>query len=195
MRKSAIVIVMIAAVTVFAQETYFPKGALSNNDRSDAFKATWYTSQLKALNEPSLSERARDSTLQTYRFTWLRSFHHPVAIRVEIRDDGTALIFAKVASGAGGYKPGSLTQNTSSPLTSEQVAGLVESIHKLGFWDIPSVEEGVNGCDGAQWIIEGIKEGKYHLVDRWSPSKGPVHDLGFMFLRLARMNIAKNEIY
>ena len=52
------------------------------------------------------------------------------------------------------------------------------------------------GCDGSQWIIEGIKKGKYHVVDRWSPAKGAVHDLGLAFaLGLAQLRIPKDQLY
>lgn len=42
--------------------------------------ATWYSSQLCALNEPLIFDQ-KSGTI--YRFTWLRTFHHPVAIRIQ----------------------------------------------------------------------------------------------------------------
>ena len=43
---------------------------------------------------------------------------------------------------------------------------------------MPSAEERTDGVDGAQWLVEGIKDGRYHLVDRWSPTDGPVRQSG-----------------
>jgi len=28
------------------------------------------------------------------------------------------------------------------------------------------------GLDGVQWIIEGVKNGNYHIVDHWAPRAG-----------------------
>ena len=44
---------------------------------------------------------------------WLRSFHHPVAVRLDIMSDGTGKLTVKIANGAAGYKPGKLVENTS----------------------------------------------------------------------------------
>ena len=52
------------------------------------------------------------------------------------------------------------------------------------------------GTDGSQWVIEGVRAGRYHVVDRWTPSKGVVRELGLMLaFDLAKMDIPKNEIY
>src|SRR5882757_8829431 len=50
------------------------------------FEAKWYSGQLSAAQEPSLYEAAqgnRQSIGSTVRFTWLRTFHSPVMVRVE----------------------------------------------------------------------------------------------------------------
>lgn len=86
-----------------AQETYFPKGVLSSDARGDLFRANWYSKHLKALEEPSLLGLAKNPSLQSYRFVWLRTFHHPVIVRLDIMADGTGDLTVKVASGAGGY--------------------------------------------------------------------------------------------
>ena len=74
--KRIALVVMMSALFAFAQQNYFPKGTLSSNDWVDGFKSNWYGTQLKALDEPSLSQKTEYSSLQAYRFTWLRSFHH-----------------------------------------------------------------------------------------------------------------------
>lgn len=154
--KRTILVVMMFALMLSAQETYFPKGALSSNDRSDAAKSNLYGRQLKALDEPSLS-RAGDADVQSYRFTWLRSFHQPVAVRIEVKSDSTGLLFLKVTNGAGGYKPGKLIKNTSRPLSLEQTTKFLTIVDQTRFWDTPSTDEDAAGVDGAQWIVEGAK--------------------------------------
>jgi hypothetical protein len=50
--------------------------------------------------------------------------------------------------------------------------------------------------DGAQWIIEGARNGTYHIVDRWSPEDGEIRALGLLILNdLAKMKLAAKEVY
>jgi len=85
----AIAAVILVALVVSAQDTYFPSGALSDSDRGDSDLARWYSGQLKALDEPSLLAEARNTSTQSYRFLWLRSFHHPIAVRLDVMADRT----------------------------------------------------------------------------------------------------------
>jgi hypothetical protein len=198
MRPVAFLLATLVLVpTVFAQEPYFPKGVLGNDPRSDAFVLNWYSKHLKALEEPSLLQLAKNPSSESYRFVWLRTFHHPVVIRIDIRADGIGELTTKVSNGAGGYEPGKLIENTSRPLTRQQSEQLVATIKKVQFWELPPHESSETvGCDGSQWIIEGVKNGKYHVVDRWTPGKGAVHELGLLFVSgLANMRIPKDELY
>ncbi len=50
--------------------------------------------------------------------------------------------------------------------------------------------------DGAQWVMEGWKEGKYRLVRRYSPNEGEFRELCVIFLLLAGLYPSKGqEIY
>ena len=196
-RTFPLLFLLSALIAAIAQEPYFPQGVLEDNERGDSFRSQWYSKQLKALQEPSLFQMSKDSKVESYRFVWLRTFHHPVIVRVDIKADGSAELTTKVSSGAGGYEPGKLIENASRPLVQRQTDKFLGTVKRLQFWELPTYEisEGV-GCDGSQWIIEGVKDGKYHVVDRWTPGKGPVHDLGLTFVfGLAQMRIPKDELY
>jgi hypothetical protein len=55
---------------------------------------------------------------------------------------------------------------------------------------------GDRGCDGADWILEAVKDGRYKLVIRWSPRNGPVRTLGLtMVNKLGELKIPNDEIY
>ena len=42
----------------------------------------------------------------------------------------------------------------------------------------------------------GVKDGTYHVVDRWSPDKCEVHSLGIMMLiDLAKLKLLYQEVY
>jgi len=76
------------------------------------------------------------------------------------------------------------------------VAPFLKRIEEAGFWNTPSVDNSRIMNDGAQWIVEGLKGGTYHLVDRQSPENGVAWELGRMFLfELAKLKLPKDEIY
>jgi hypothetical protein len=70
---------------------------------------------------------------------------------------------------AGGYAPGKLIENDTMALTKEQTDWFLREIEGNKFW-AAAVHSGYpGGCDGSQWVIEGIKNCSYHSVDRWTP--------------------------
>jgi hypothetical protein len=196
-RVCSIALIFFAAIGLTAQTTYFPNHAFDSDARLNNFVDGWYSHQLSAFDEPSLLTQSKDPSTQSYRFLWLRSFHHPIAVRIEVKPDGTAMLTTKVASGAGGYPPGHLVTNTSKPLTKQQTESFLHKIDADKFWELPPVLlKERQGDDGSQWIIEGVKGGKYPLATQWSPEQGPIHDLGAaLAFELAGLAIPKAEIY
>jgi hypothetical protein len=183
------------------QPFYFPPNALDDDGYSDE----WYSKHLAAMGEPSLWLASKDTKVRVYRFTWLRSFHHPVAVRLNIAKDGTAILSAKVTTGMGGYEPGELRTDKNIKLTKAQVDQFLELIEKAKFWQPPvkekpapkinedgTVTEEV-GLDGAQWIIEGVENGKYQLKDVWSPKEGAHREAALLLIKFAELQI--KEIY
>ena len=67
--------------------------------------AEWLQTQLKDLNEDCLYNKELKQNSIIYRFTWLRSFHHPIAIRIE-KTENEIMLYWKVGKGAGGYELG-----------------------------------------------------------------------------------------
>ena len=196
-RAFSIAAVLLAATLSTAQTTYFPNHAFDSDARLNKFENDWYSGQLRALHEPSLLSQSKNASVHSYRFLWLRTFHHPVAVRIEVKPDGTAILTTKIASGAGGYAPGHLVANTSKPLTKQQADAFLHKIDTDKFWELPPVSlREQQGDDGSQWIIEGVRGGKYHLATQWSPTQGPIHDLGTaLAFELAGLQIPKAEIY
>lgn len=181
------------------QSTYFPPVALEPDPRGDNFKADWYSKFLAAMQEPSLLAGSQKPKNQSYRFLWLRSFHHPISIRLDVTENGTGLLTTKITSGHGGYEPGRLITNRTRKLAPEQTRWVLERIEELKFWSLPTnppADPNVVGVDGAEWIFEGVKNGQYHVVDRWSPEKGEVHALGIMMLiDVAKLKLLYQDVY
>ena len=184
----------VGAHPCLGQRNYFPPGAFDENQ----FKVQWYSKFLKAMDEPSLWDGSQIQKVQTYRFLWLRSFHHPVSVGVVINPDGTGLLITKISDGHGGYEPGRLITNQTQKLGHDQTKWVLDRVEKLNFWAIPTdpPNSKVVGMDGARWIVEGAKDGTYHVVDRWSPHKGEVHSFGtFMLFDLAKLELPHDEVY
>jgi hypothetical protein len=149
------------------------------------FESEWFSEHLRAADESSLyqdSRASRSSARETFRFTWLRTFHPPVVVRVEI-DGQNGRLIGKQLSGAGGYDPGHLARKVERRLTAVEIERLYGLIAKTR-----PFEMGLPGCelgtDGAVWIIEGIDRMGYHFVKRWSPDGGPVREVGDYLISL-----------
>jgi hypothetical protein len=119
-----------------------------------------------------------------------------VAIRLFRSEEGRWLLTTKVASGAGGYEPGRLTTNATRELKASEAEQILSFVAPdADFWKMrsaeaeePSSDGSVSvsvHADGAQWIMEVLDGKTYHVVDRWSPGSGLIHDLGMRFIALS----------
>jgi hypothetical protein len=160
-----------------------------NGIETAIFHLNWYSEHLSALDEPVLSDSLNT---KIFRFTWLRSFDHPVVIRIENTGD-TISLFWKVSDGEGGYSAGKVFINERKALTVAQWNTINTKINAIGFWDLPTTENTILGTDGAQWILEGKRLGKYHVVDRWSG--GEISSVCMDLLKMTDLDIKKDDIY
>ena len=191
------VLVLVACTATAQNPHYFPNLAFDDNQQGNENRVQWYTNHLKALQEPSLLQDA-SSGKQAYRFLWLRSFHNPIAVRVDVNANGTSLLTVKVSNGQGGYEPGKLIKNSVIALSKDKTDSFLGHVDEVHFWNLPTREPKTDtvGVDGAEWIIESIKDGTYKVVDRWSPEKGPVRTLGLMMLiDLAKLKLLYQDVY
>jgi hypothetical protein len=146
---------------------FFPPEVRGEEKGISPGEVEWYSKHLAAMGEPALW-LWRDRDMTAYRLLWLPSFDHPVCVRIDRTGDG-ARLQARVLDGKGGYEPGQVAVEKRLALDSAQWSNLVRHLEAASFWDIPTKLKGDGGCDGDQLIIEGIKGGKYHVVDRWEP--------------------------
>ena len=157
---------------------------------SDKFSSNWYSEQLSAMQEPVIKD-VRNTEI--YRFTWLRSFHEPVAIRIYKEGNNATLVW-KSCNGAGGNAPGKLKVNHLKKLNDKEWQKFLEMLQMLDYWNMPTNKE-TFGCDGAQWILEGVSGNRYHVVDRWSPSDDYYAQTCLYLLKLTNLRIKKEDIY
>jgi hypothetical protein len=199
-KTTAVLLVLLftLASTGRTQTLYFPESVFCRQKESAPCER-WYAKHLRAMAEPSLWSTSKDPFVQSYRFLWLRSFHHPVSVRLEVAKDGSAKLILKVLSGAGGYAPGHIIEDRILHISQESVSHFLALLDKAEFWDSPTEEQenaDVVSLDGAQWILEGAKDGRYHVLDRWSPENGPYREAAlFLALTLGRLDPRYSEVY
>lgn len=156
---------------------------------SAIFTINWYAEQLKALGEPAL----RDSLpTKVFRFTWLRTFNHPIVIGLENSNDSITLYW-KMCNGEGGYKPGKLIINKKKQLSLSEWTRFQKKIDSLNFWNLKTTKNEITGTDGAEWILEGKELGRYHVVDRWSG--GNIASVCLDLLKMTDLKIKEKNIY
>lgn len=139
----------------------------------DEFEDSWYSKHLRAAGERPLS--FAPGSPEALRFTWLRSFHPPVIVRVEWAPAGAATIAATMLSGAGGYEPGEVSSTLNRTLTQDEVDRLL--VLRQAALREPPVDCAMM-LDGARWIVEAAGADGYHYVNAQSPEAGAVHELG-----------------
>jgi hypothetical protein len=155
----------------------------------DSFSTSWYSKMLFALREPVLKNYNGDK--EVYRFTWLRTFNHPVSLRLE-KQGNIIKLFSKVCNGAGGYEPGKIIFDTTINLTQKQVDTANIKLDNAKFWTLQTESSEDNGMDGSEWIIEVNKNNKYHMVVRWTPERGTVfRTIGEYLISISQI---KNEM-
>lgn len=161
----------------------------------DSFTVRWYRSMLAAAKEPSLYASNTNLVQQGFsalRFTWLRSFNHPITIRLYWSKKGRSRLIAKELSGMGGYEPGKLKRLLRRYLSADEAttfAKMIRSQHASTM--TPRVCD--LGTDGAQWIIEASNSKGYTFIDRQSPESGPVRRIGLALIRLTGWQVG--EVY
>jgi len=142
---------LVAVLTSTAQDKYFPPLVFQHDVRLDEFVSNWYSSEQRSSKNLLLGIAERHSG-EAYRFLWLRSFHHPIAVRLDVRPDGIGVLSSKVATGAAGFprKSAHLIENVSRPISREQTQAFLRQVKKLDFWALPSCDEhrGEDGADG-----------------------------------------------
>lgn len=179
----------------------------------DTSQLGWFSRDMYYLGEPILYNYPLKN--EVIRFTLLRSFHPPLAIRLE-NEKGKYRIFMKelnkniehdatlVIDWGKSTQKDSLVKADNSDLhltidytnniTGEQFESIKTLITQSAIKCEPHrVRRGCNWItDGAQWILEIQDESGYFFMDRHSPKKQAINEVGRMMIKLAGY---KGEIY
>lgn len=138
--------------------------SISPNDYDDVNKANLFA-RFRELPLDKLAACVDES----YRLTWIPTFHAPTVIRVW-RSGDKYFIVTKRLDGKGGYGMGNFNGETVRSITAEEWNGFINHLHQESYWKMPSEIKEPLPNDGAAWTFEGANGGQYHLVFRITPS-------------------------
>ncbi len=139
----------------------------------------WYGRHLRAAGEAPLFRSAGSSL----RFTWLRTFHAPLVVRLDTGADGAVTITATELSGHGGYEPGTIGRRIERRLSAGETAALTRMVEQTGVLKQTAATCDI-GLDGAGWIVESVGADGYRFIERQSPESGPVRAFGLHLIGL-----------
>jgi len=175
-------------------DRYFPVGTFG---LADLFTRVWYSKTLVAMEQPSFSCGVLEDT-ETYRFLWLRTWQKPVVVRVFRRGDDYGLEAVILDGGRGndpearGYDPGHVSRRVTKGLSRDEWQTVIAGLEGVQFWQMATNRVDLAGFDGAQWIVEARRNGRHHIVDRWTGTDHGLESVGRLFLKLA--NLKRDEV-
>lgn len=188
--KTANVVLLSLLLIACANITkdYFPEWK-----ELDPFEREWFSEQLRAAGEDPVKLPTEN---EVFRFTWLRSFHAPIVVRVNC--DEKCILNAKQLSGAGGYSPGRVQLENRRVLTDKEMKELKALANRLEGW-VYKPDEEIIGMDGAKWILETAKGDNYQAWNLWSPGGEKAAeiyvDMCLYMLNLTNFTMEKGNVY
>ena len=146
------------------------------------------------MKEPPLEKLAeKDRASTVYRFLWLPSFHDAVSVRF-VKADAGAVLHAVRLRLDGDYEPRRILERKSVKLSRAHWQRIAGHLEKANFWALPSDKAPPFGAiidDGDELFVEGLNDGKYHVVRRHSPSGGNFVDLCQAMLFMSGIDVRR----
>lgn len=175
---------------------YFPTGnyvvsRYGDNIHLNKFTNIGYSQVLKNCEEPVLYNYKGSEEI--YRFTWLRSFHFPVVFRFQ-KKGFDFILTTKVLRERYDEYPDVPETNNSVSVSFFRWYKFKGKLADADFWKLDLNDKTAQPNDGSRWIVEGVKEGKYHMVLRWSP-ESDLRKACLYLLSISSLKIPKRDIY
>ncbi len=185
--KRLIAMLLLCGCSALAEDAapqYFPVSTNSTPVNAvSPFGSQWYSEHLQRMQEPSLLQATNQAHVTAYRFTYLPTWGRPLAVRTVVTTNQVYVRTVRL-TGDGGYDPGYIGQTTDRVLTN----GLPQDVSQLidrTIWNGKFQPETHRGCDGSEWIVEGVKDGKYRLFTMWTPEAYSKDPQGMLFVTLS----------
>ena len=154
----------IAAITIIVLATacdsqsgatrYFPDGAFEEN------QAKWLSSLFVALQEPSLFNPESDGA--SYRVTSYPGLSYPDLVRIDVDDNGEAVLTHTIGSFADGSRPGKLSMKEWQEVSDSELEMVTLLFAGLGLCERPTLDpDEPMVLDAEILIVEYRKDGEY----------------------------------
>ena len=144
---------------------YFPPDTFAGP--SGSFETRWFSRELYALQEKALWPPSSENE-RTYRVTVFPAFAFPTSVTLTVMPDGTGQVRFRETD-ASRYH---LNADTTFTITAQQATDFTNSLDHIQFWQLPTTVQ-QRGLDGAEFVLEGVHDGRYHVVIRWCPGNTP----------------------
>jgi hypothetical protein len=154
--------------------------------------AEWLEVQLVDLQENCLYNNVTNRNSTIYRFTWLRSFNHPIAVRIEKNEDEITLYW-KVGKGAGGYEPKGLKKSGKKRLSLKEWTEFERLVKESNFDSLPN-EKYILMTDGATWTLERKNSESFKAHNTNSPSK-EISEACLYLIALSNIKVKDDDKY
>lgn len=154
--------------------------------------AEWLEVQLRDLKEDCLYNNKTKPNATIYRFTWLRSFHHPIVIRIE-KTANEILLYWKVGKGAGGYEPEGLKKSGKKKLSLKEWTEFESLVKGSDFDNLPN-EKYIPMTDGSTWTLERKTLDTFKAHHSNWPNK-EIKEACLYLLSLTKIKVKEDEKY
>jgi hypothetical protein len=159
--------------TATAGTTYFPAGALGGF-------TNFFSEYLSRLDEPSLLNGIEESGAVSYRLDfWSGQHARFIVVRLLLKRDGKIQITTIEQSRSPVVDR--RAQYSASDIECQKFLNLVETAR---FWSMSTVEQRQSKdgprpyrIDASNWVFEGVRNGKYHVVIREGPELSPFTEM------------------
>lgn len=152
---------------------YAPDSGWRDDEWGRTFYERWFGNQLRAMREPPFSSEADlAGYMGRFRLLVLPSFWPGYAYRVDVREDGSAVLRWSRLSGRGGYAPGRLARQGSRPLRAPELREWRQTLAAAALATLTreAQDEGVTiDADGSQNVsicVDGTMLVFEHLTSR-----------------------------
>jgi hypothetical protein len=165
---------------------------------------------LKSMKEPSLRTRYKYDGSTSIRWTWLRSFHAPISVRITKSTERNAFLTVTELTGNVWRDPGRISSQKTIQLSDGDWQKILNRSEAKEFWAPLTSDERSSMLirDGAIWTLEYSTPTQYELITLPSPSAFvdrfgklgfrslvPYVDMGRFLLNLSGLVIPENEFY
>lgn len=165
MKTSLIAVILgLIMASALGDDGYFPIKKKAGDEGIDGFDARWFGTALQSMSEPKLPSLTKDPNVVVYRILILPNYGNPMALRVT-KHEIIYRVSARRLDGRGGYDAGKLVESKEVELSANDSKTLEVLIRNLNFFQM-TTDDDVMMLDGDEWVLEGVSQGKYHLIER-----------------------------